>query len=124
MSEYVAIGALALELGTSCQMAGQIVKHLGIPKRSMRQGKWYKMCIEEKHVPRIKEVYKDFSVTKEKKEKPKVENKKAKDKCTARDNSDKLFRNPIVSVDLRTGVTGGQGIWAYWAKRVEIIREG
>lgn len=123
MSEYVAIGELALELGTSCQKAGQIVKYLGIAKRSMRQGKWYKMCIEEKHVPRIKEVYKDFSVTRDKKEKAKAEEKKSKIKHHIGDNLDRFFTEPIIGRYWGNGTDErwGQGLQTVWEKeRCEI----
>ena len=123
MNEYISIGNLATDLKTSNQKLGQIIDSLEIERRTMRDGKWYNRCVAVADVGRIIEAMKDFRVDQNRGRTAKKYEKKVVHFVGC--NSPKLFKDPIISVDLKRGVTGGQGIWAWWAKEsYEIVREG
>ena len=123
MNGYIAISKLAKDLKTSNQKVGQIINSLDIERSNMRDGKWYSKCIPIVDVDKIKAVVKDFRVDQTgDKTKPAPERKI---EHFVGDNSDKLFREPIVVVDIKRGRIGGTGMEAVWAKeRYEIIMEG
>ena len=121
MNGYITIGNLATELKTSNQKLGQIINKLELKTRNIREGKWYSKCLALEDVDKVMAVIDDFQVDQTGR-KGKASPEKAVEVVGC--NSDKLFREPIVSVDLKSGVTGGQGIWAYWRKESCEILEG
>lgn len=122
MKGVVGLGDLAKELGSSKQKIGQLVKKFKIKKIVLNINGLVTQCITEKDVEIIKDNIDDFHIgfskrsSKVKKE-PKIKEPKIKkaDKKKPQDsNEDRFFVNPIISVDIRSGLISGPGIWKWW----------
>jgi hypothetical protein len=113
MTGYITIGNLALELKTSNQKIGQIIKAKNIAVKRKNTGNNTHRYITLSAAKLIREAVKDFKVTQTK---GGVGKKKKPEGEVVGENSDRLFRNPIISVDLKAGRTCGQGIWEYWKR--------
>ena len=125
MSDYISTGNLAIDLKTSKQKIGQIINSLEIERYIKRDGKWYNKCIAIADVDRVMAVIDDFQVDQTGTKVLPEQKRKRRKANEFGDNSAKLFKNPIVVVDLKRGVTDGQGICAWWNREsYEIIREG
>jgi len=123
MNGYITIGNLATDLKTSKQKIGQIIKSLELQTRNIRDGKWYSKCLALEDVDKVIAVIDDFKVDQTgKRGKPAPEKPKSKKNEEFGDNSDKLFREPIIAVDLKAGRIGGIGMEAYWRKRYEEVQ--
>jgi hypothetical protein len=123
MSEYISVGDLALDLRTSKQKLGRLIREYNLETNTMKVGrKRYRLCVATKEVEKIKRLIKTFKLPKwsrkceEKRKRLKTENEKEPGKTREERSLEELFEDPIISVDLKSGVTGGQGIEAYWAK--------
>lgn len=132
MKGVIGLGDLAKELGSSKQKIGQLVKKFKIKKIVLNINGLVTQCITEKDVEIIKDNIDDFHIgfskrsSKVKKEpkvkepkvkEPKVKEskvRKAKKKKPQSSNEDRFFVNPIMSVDIRSGLVSGPGIWKWW----------
>lgn len=126
MKGVIGIGELAKEIGSSKQKIGQLIKGLIIKKIILTRNGLVTQCITDEDAEIIKDNINDFhvgfskrspKVKKEpKQEKPEVKSpkvKKAKRDKYQSGNEDKFFINPIMSVDIKSGLVSGPGIWKW-----------
>jgi len=115
--EYVTIGDLALQLGTSRKRIGQIVRanKIEIAKKRVQAPKgefYYAKAVSDTSVIQIQELLQKFNPPKDKRQ------KKGKIEEVPADVS--YGEGIIISQDFKTGQTWGQGIRAWWEReRVE-----
>jgi hypothetical protein len=116
---YISIGDLALELGTSCQKLGKLIKHNNIETKSRynREKTSYSKTVTMDASKTIKELLPNFNMEKHSRIKLKKEDVKTK-KVKRKEYSDEQFVNPIVGRYWGNGndERWGQGIRAYWAR--------
>ncbi len=121
MDGWVKIGELAKQLGTSRAKAGQMASVLKCEKVRKNTGATTHIYIRQADADMLKAKMGTFTAilgrgASQKPVKPKRVTKKERENDHA--NFERLFVNPIMVQDFRTGVTRGQGLEAYLKKEM------
>lgn len=125
MEGWVRIGDLAKQLGTSRAKAGQMATVFGFEKVKKNTKTVTHTYISLADAAILKAKLKTFTgvlgrAACKEPVKPKKMSKKKKESDRAK--FERLFLNPIISCDFRTGIMTGQGLEVYWDKEREVQR--